>query len=74
MGVEQEEKPPPSISHSKVEAPSVDENVKFALAELEGSVGFESMVVFGAVVSNVKLRLGPVSVFNALSFARMWTV
>ncbi len=52
----------------------MDENVKVAFAELEGFVGLESMVVFGAAVSNVKLRLGPVSVLFALSFARMWTV
>ena len=71
MGVEQEEKPPPSISHSKVEAPSVDENVKFALAELEGSVGFESMVVLGATVSTVHVYCaGEASVFPAASVAR----
>ena len=52
----------------------MDENVKFALAEFAGLVGFELMVVFGAVVSIVKLRLGPVSVLFALSFPRMWTV
>ena len=52
----------------------MDENVKVAFAEPEGFVGLESMVVFGAAVSKVKLLLGPVSVLLALSFARTWTV
>jgi hypothetical protein len=72
--VEQELKPPPSISHAKVEEPSVELKVKEAFAEPDGSDGFESIVVFGAAVSIVKERLGPDSVFNALSFARTWTV
>ncbi len=72
--MEQDEKPPPSSSHSNVEEPSVELNVKVAFAELDGSDGFESIVVFGAAVSIVKLRLGPDSVFNAMSFALMWTV
>jgi hypothetical protein len=69
--VVQEEKPPPSISHSKVEEPSVEEKVNVAAAEFDGFDGFESIVVLGTAVSKVKLRLGPDSVFRALSFARM---
>ena len=69
MGVEQEEKPPPSISHSNVEEPSVEENVKVAAAEFETRFGLESMVVFGAAVSMVNERLEGDSPLPALSVA-----
>jgi hypothetical protein len=69
LGVEQEEKPPPSSSHANVEEPSVEENVKVAAAELESRFGLESMVVFGAAVSIVKERLEGDSPLFALSVA-----
>ncbi len=69
MGVEQDEKPPPSISHWNVEEPSVEENVNVAAAEFEVRLGLESIVVFGAAVSIVKERLDGDSPLPALSVA-----
>ena len=43
FGEVQDEKPPASSSHSKVEPPSSAENVKVASALVDGSLGFESI-------------------------------
>ena len=49
----------------------MDENVKFALAEFAGLVGFESMVVLGATVSTVQVYwAAEASMFPAASVAR----
>jgi hypothetical protein len=65
---------PPSRRHSNAEPPSFAETSKSAEAELVGSDGEESIVVCGAVVSTVKVRLAGVSVLPASSTARTRTV
>jgi hypothetical protein len=65
---------PPSSRHWKLEPPSLALNVKSASAELVGSPGFESIVVCGAVVSTVNVRLTGVWTFPAASVARTRTV
>ena len=62
---------PPSIRHSKVEDPSLDVKEKSASAELLGFPGWAVIVVFGAVVSIVQVKLaGVASVLPAASVAR----
>ncbi len=65
---------PPSIRHSKLELPSLEEKSKLAEVEPVGFVGFESMVVCGAARSIVNVRLEGVSTLPALSVARTRTV
>ena len=48
---------PPSIRHSKVEPPSLAVKEKSAFAELLGSLGCAVIVVFGAAVSIVQVKL-----------------
>ena len=63
--------PPPSSWHSNVEPPSLELNEKSALAELLGSFGCAVIVVFGAAVSIVHVKLaGVASVLPAASVAR----
>jgi hypothetical protein len=57
-----------------VEPPSLAEKSKSAEAEVVGSPGPASIVVWGAAVSIVNVRTGPVSVFPAPSVARTWAV
>ncbi len=52
-----------------MEEPSVELNVKVPAAEFEFRFGLESMVVFGAAVSIVNVRLEGDSAFPALSVA-----
>jgi hypothetical protein len=67
----QVEKPPPSSSHSKVEPASLDTNEKVGELSLLGSLGEAVMVVFGAAVSTVHVRVaGLASVLPAPSVAR----
>ena len=54
-GLEQELQLPPSRRHSKVEPASVELKVKLGVVFVEGSAGFESIVVFGAVRSTVQV-------------------
>ncbi len=62
---------PPSIRHSKVEPPSLAVKEKSAFAELLGSLGCAVIVVFGAAVSIVQVKLaGDASVLPAASVAR----
>ena len=46
---------PPSRRHSKVEPPSLELRLKLGVVLLDGSVGLEPMVVFGAVRSTVQV-------------------
>ena len=62
------------MRHSKVEPPSLELNVKLAEVELVGFDGFVSIVVCGAVVSIVNVRLDGVSTLAAASVARTRTV
>ena len=48
---------PPSIRHSNVDPDSDEPNVKAGLAALDGSAGFPTMVVCGAVRSTSTLRM-----------------
>jgi hypothetical protein len=48
-------KAPPSIAQAKVLPASVEVNAKLALVLLVGFVGFDVIVVFGAIVSTEKL-------------------
>ena len=71
MGELQEDQPPPSSWHSKVEPPSLELKEKSAAAELLGSLGCAVIVVFGAAVSIVQVKLaGVASVLPAASVAR----
>ena len=75
MGEAQAAKEPPSIRHSKVEPPSLELKEKSASAELLGSLGCAVIVVFGAAVSTVQVKLAGVgSVLPAASVARTWKV
>ena len=75
MGELQEDQPPPSSWHSNVEPPSVDENVKLGPVTFDGSAGDESIEVFGAALSIVKVReAGAPWTFVARSVARARTV
>ncbi len=65
---------PPSIRHSNVEPPSLEEKSKFAELDPVGSGGLESIVVWGAVGSIVNVRLEGVSALEALSTAPTRTV
>ena len=58
------------MRHWKVELPSLEEKLKVAPVALVGFVGFESIVVCGAVRSIVKVRLDGVSTLPATSVAR----
>ena len=46
---------PPSMRHSKVEPGSVELKVKFGVVSFDGSLGPESIVVFGAVRSTAQV-------------------
>ena len=66
---------PASTRHSKLEPLSEELNVKLGVVSLEGSAGFELIVVFGAVRSTVQVWLaGVASVLPAVSVARTWKV
>jgi hypothetical protein len=52
-GLVQEFQLPPSTRHSKVESPSEELKLKFGVVSLDGSAGFESIVVLGAVRSTL---------------------
>ena len=62
------------MRHSKVEPPSLEEKSKSASRCRPGSDGEESIVVCGAVVSYVKVRLEGASTLPATSVARTRTV
>ena len=62
------------MRHSKVEPPSLEEKSKSASSVPVGFDGEESIVVCGAVVSYVKVRLEGASTFPATSVARTRTV
>jgi hypothetical protein len=65
---------PPSIVQLNVPA-SVEVNEKFAVVLLVGLVGCAVIVVFGATVSIVQVKLaGVASVLPAASVARTWNV
>ena len=71
MGELQAANAPPSSWHSNVEPPSLELKVKSGLPELLGSFGWAVIVVFGAVVSTVQVKLaGVASVLPAASVAR----
>ncbi len=75
MGEVQAAKAPASSLHSKVEPPSLEAKEKSAFAELLGSLGCAVIVVFGAAVSIVQVKLaGVASVLPAASVARTWKV
>ena len=61
------------MRHSNVEPPSLELKSKLALVEAVGSDGLVSMVVWGAVVSKVKVRVEGDSVLPAASCARTRT-
>jgi hypothetical protein len=61
---------PPSMRHSNVEPPSLEEKSKSASALPVGFDGDESIVVCGAAVSYVKVRLDGASALPATSRAR----
>jgi hypothetical protein len=62
---------PPSSRHSNVEPPWVALKEKLAFAEPLGSLGCAVIVVSGAVVSIVQVKLaGEASVLPAVSVAR----
>jgi hypothetical protein len=61
---------PASIRHSKDEPPSLALNAKSAPVAAVGSAGFDPIVVCGAVVSIVNVRLVGVWAFPAASVAR----
>ena len=73
-GLVQAPQAPPSIRHSKVELPSLEEKVKPAEVELVWLAGLESIVVCGAARSIVKVRLDGASVLPTASTARTRTV
>ena len=59
------------MRHSKVEPVSEELKLKLGVVSFEGSAGFVSMVVSGAVRSTVQVRVaGDESVFPAASVAR----
>jgi len=75
FGLEQVVQPPPSMRHSKVEPDSLELKERSGVVLFDGSVGEESMVVFGAVRSTVHVELAGVeSVLPAWSVARTWKV
>jgi hypothetical protein len=61
---------PPSRRHSKVEPGSSAEKAKVGDWSFVGSSGPESIVVAGALVSTVNVRLAGVSALPAVSCAR----
>ncbi len=61
---------PPSRRHSKEEPLSLAKKVKLALEDDVGSLGFESIVVWGAARSIMNERLDGASTFPATSVAR----
>ena len=62
---------PPSMRHSNVEPAFVDVNANEAFVLLVGPVGPDVMVVSGAVLSTVNVRVaGEASTLPAASFAR----
>jgi hypothetical protein len=65
----------PSSEQLKVDPVSVEVKAKLALVAVVGSVGFDVMLVSGALVSIVQVRLaGLASVLPAASLARTWKV
>ena len=62
------------MRHSKVEPPSFEEKSKSASSVPAGLDGEESIVVCGAVVSYVNVRLDGASTLPATSVARTRTV
>ena len=54
-GLEHALQPPPSTRHSNVDPDSVELKEKLGVVSLEGSVGVELIVVFGAVRSTVQV-------------------
>ena len=74
-GLVQAPQAPPSIRHSNVEPPSLEENVEGRRAfEAVGFGGLESIVVCGAARSIVNVRVEGVSTLPATSVARTRTV
>ena len=69
----QDDQPPPSSWHSKVEPPSFEVKEKEGAVELVGSFGCAVIVVFGAALSIVTVYEAAVSVLLALSTARTRT-
>jgi hypothetical protein len=70
-GLVQEDQPPPSIRHWKVEPGSLALNVNDGVVLFDGFGGPESIVVFGAVRSTVQVKLaGEPSVLPTASVAR----
>ncbi len=67
----QDDQPPPSSWHSKVEPPSVEVNEKLGPVSFDGSLGCAVIVVSGAAASTVQVKLaGVASVLPAASVAR----
>ena len=62
-----------SSLHSKL-APASELKEKSAEVEVVSAAGWEVMVVFGAVVSTLQLRVAAVPVLPAASVARTWKV
>jgi hypothetical protein len=70
-GLEHEENPVPSSSHSKVEPGSLAENSNVGVVSALGSLGAESMLTLGAERSIVQVwEAGVPSVLAAASVAR----
>jgi hypothetical protein len=66
---------PPSIVQLNVLGDSLDVNEKLAFVWLVGLAGCAVIVVFGAAVSTVQVKLaGDASVLPAVSVARTWNV
>ena len=73
--MEQPAHAPPSSRQSKLLPVSLDVNVNVASVWPLGSDGAEPIVVFGAVVSTVQVRVAALeSVFPAASIARLRNV
>ena len=73
-GLVQAPQTPPSMRHSNVEPPSLEEKSKLAPVEAVGSAGLESIVVCGAARSIVNVRVDGLSTLPATSVARTRTV
>src|SRR5437879_5436793 len=70
-GLEQEPQPPPSTRHSNVEPASFELKSNVGVVLPDGLAGLESIVVFGAVRSTLRVQLaGRRPVFEARSAAR----
>jgi hypothetical protein len=75
LALVQAEKPPPSSWHWNVEPASLETKLKLALVEALGSLGEAVMVVFGAAVSTVHVKVAALaSTLPAGSIARTLNV